>query len=50
VKREAEHLGTELLFFVVRGQKGLAVVVEAVYEAENGVGRRTHRREDSGSV
>jgi hypothetical protein len=43
--------GAELLFFVVAGEEDLTVLVEAVDQTFDGVGRgRTHRREDSGSM
>jgi hypothetical protein len=42
--------GAELFFFEVRGLEDLAVAVETIYEANNGVGRHTHRREDSRSA
>ena len=45
-----EELGAELLFSVVAGEEDLAVLVEAVNEAQKGVRGRTHRREDSGSM
>jgi len=45
-----EKLGAELFFFVVVGEEDLMVLAETVYEAETGVGGRTHRREDSGSM
>jgi hypothetical protein len=37
-----QELGAELFFFVVAGEEGLAVGVEAVNEAEQGVGGRCH--------
>ena len=40
----------ELLFFVVAGEEDLATKVEAVNEAQQGVGECTHRREDSESL
>jgi hypothetical protein len=36
-----------LFFFVVAEEENLIVLAETVYEAEKGVGGRTHRREDS---
>ena len=44
-----EELKAELLFFVVGREEDSMVLAETVYEAEKCVGRRTHRREDSGS-
>jgi len=43
------ELKAELFFFVVAGEEDLAVLVEAVDEAQKGVRGRTHRREDSES-
>jgi len=45
-----EEFKAELFFFVVAGEEDLAVLVEAVNEAQKGVGGRNHRREDSGSM
>jgi hypothetical protein len=36
-----------LFFFVVAGEEDLATKVEAVNEAQKGVGGCTHRREDN---
>jgi hypothetical protein len=42
-----QRTGAELLFFVVRGQEDLAVLVEAVNQTFQRIGcGRTHRRED----
>jgi hypothetical protein len=49
-EERVEELDVELFFFVVAGEEDLAVLAEMVYEAEKGVGGRTHRREDSGGV
>jgi len=48
-KEGVEKLKAELFFLVVGRKEDLMVLAETVYEAENGVGGRTHRREDRGS-
>jgi hypothetical protein len=42
-----EEFGAELFLLVVAGEEDLMTEAETVYEAEKGVGGRTHRREDN---